>query len=67
MASKNQYLGCYMISYEMTDKAIAKEIGNRFKELRLRRNISIETLSSRTLISINTLKRLEKGSGKLAQ
>ncbi|MGZ5030844.1 MAG: helix-turn-helix domain-containing protein [Methylobacter sp.] len=49
----------------MTDKAIAKEIGDRFRELRLRKNISLETLSDHTLISVNTLKRLEKGSGKL--
>ena len=54
-----------MIDYAMTDKAIASEIGYRFKQLRLQRNISIETLSNQTLISVNTLKRLEKGSGKL--
>ena len=55
-----------MIDYGMTDKAIQAEIGERFKQLRLEKNITIEVLSTRTMISINTLKALEKGSGKLS-
>ena len=49
----------------MTDKAIAAEIGYRFRQLRLQRNITLELLHQRTLISINTLKALEQGKGKL--
>ncbi|MGZ5030864.1 MAG: helix-turn-helix domain-containing protein [Methylobacter sp.] len=55
-----------MISYQMSDKAIAEDIGVRFRQLRLRKNITLEQLHERTLISINTLKALEKGNGKLS-
>lgn len=54
-----------MIMPEMTDKAIQAEIGERFKQLRLRKNITLERLSHNTMISINTLKSLEKGRAKL--
>ncbi len=54
-----------MNPYEMTDKAIATEMGERFRQLRLRKNITLEQLSNRTLISINTLKALERGKAKL--
>ncbi len=52
--------------YVMTDDAIAKEIGARFRRLRLERNISQEELSNRTLISLTAIKSLESGKGKLA-
>ena len=55
-----------MISYGMTDKAILSLLGDRLKTLRLRKNITLEELHLRTGISINTLKSLEKGHGKLA-
>lgn len=51
--------------YEMTDKAIAHEIGERFKQLRLQRNVTLERLHDRTLISLNSLKALEQGKAKL--
>lgn len=51
--------------YEMTDAAIAEEIGYRIRQLRLRNNIPLELLHERTLIAINTLKALESGKGKL--
>lgn len=54
-----------MIYYGMTDKAIQAEIGERFKQLRLQKNITLERLSHNTMISINTLKSLEKGRAKL--
>jgi putative transcriptional regulator len=54
-----------MIEYGWTDKAIQAEIGERFKHLRLDKNITLELLASRTLISVNTLKALEKGRAKL--
>jgi transcriptional regulator with XRE-family HTH domain len=54
-----------VIKYGWTDKAVQAEIGERFKQLRLRRNITLEVLHERTLISVNTLKALERGKGKL--
>lgn len=53
------------IQRTMSDKAIATEMGERFKQLRLRHNVTLETLHQRTLISLNTLKALERGKGKL--
>jgi len=54
-----------MVEKGWTDKAVREEIGDRFKQLRLRRNITLEVLHERTLISVNTLKALERGKGKL--
>ena len=51
--------------YEMTDNAISEEIGERFRQLRLRKNYTLALLSDRTLISINTLKAQERGQTKL--
>jgi putative transcriptional regulator len=59
------YQGGFVIKYEWTDIKVMEEIGWRFQRERLRQNIPLETLSNRTLISINTLKRLEKGRAKL--
>lgn len=50
----------------MTDNAISEEIGERFRQLRLRKNYTLELLHERTLISINTLKAQERGKTKLA-
>lgn len=49
----------------MTDNAISEEIGERFRQLRLRKNYTLALLSDRTLISINTLKAQERGKTKL--
>ena len=54
-----------MSLYEMTDNAISEEIGERFRQLRLRKNYTLELLHERTLISINTLKAQERGKTKL--
>lgn len=54
-----------MVLHEISDKEIASAIGARVKQLRLRKNLSLERLASRTLLSVNTLKSLEKGKGKI--
>lgn len=51
--------------YVMTDAAIKKEIGRRFRELRLRKNITQEELADQTQTSVNRIKSLEAGKGKL--
>jgi transcriptional regulator with XRE-family HTH domain len=52
--------------YSLSDKAIAHELGARIKALRLRRNITQQELAEATTLSLNTIKSLESGSGKLA-
>ena len=52
--------------YSMTDKGIAAEIGNRLKSLRLRRNFTQQQLSEAAALSLNTIKSLESGRGKLS-
>lgn len=54
-----------MIEIGWTDKAVQAEIGERFKQLRLEKNRTLEVLAYRTMISINTLKALEQGRAKL--
>jgi len=51
--------------YVMTDNAIREEMGRRFRELRLRRNIKQKDLADRTQISLTRIKALEAGKGKL--
>ncbi|UCE88946.1 MAG: helix-turn-helix domain-containing protein [Pseudomonadota bacterium] len=51
--------------YSMTDKAIAEELGQRVRALRLRRNLTQQQLSEATALSLNTIKSLEAGKGKL--
>ncbi|OEU77394.1 MAG: hypothetical protein BA864_05850 [Desulfuromonadales bacterium C00003093] len=50
----------------MTDGALAEELGRRFKKLRLRKNITQAEISERTLLSLNAIKALEAGKGKLS-
>jgi len=52
--------------YTLSDKAIEKELGQRLRALRLRKNITQQALAKRTLLSLNTIKALENGRGKLA-
>lgn len=52
--------------YSMTDKGIASEIGSRVKSLRLRRNFTQQQLSEAVMLSLNTIKSLESGRGKLS-
>gem|GEM_PF-104487 len=51
--------------YSMTDKAIAHMLGQRFRDLRLRRNITQQQLAETTALSLNVIKALEQGKGKL--
>lgn len=50
----------------MTDLAIAEEIGSRFRTLRLKKNLTIEELARRSMLSETTIKQLEKGQAKLS-
>ena len=52
--------------YTLSDKAIATELGQRFKALRLRKNMTQQQLATATTLSLNTIKSLEQGRGKLA-
>lgn len=52
--------------YVMTDKAIEAEIGSRIRALRLRKNLTQQQLSEAAALSLNTIKSLESGKGKLS-
>ncbi|GMQ87851.1 MAG: hypothetical protein BMS9Abin08_1061 [Gammaproteobacteria bacterium] len=52
--------------YTLTDKGIEKELGNRIKALRLRKNITQKALAEAATLSLNTIKSLESGHGKLS-
>ena len=52
--------------YVMSDKAIETELGNRFKALRLKKNITQQGLADLTMLSLNSIKALESGRGKLS-
>lgn len=52
--------------YVLSDKCIEEELGNRFKALRLRKNITQKELAAATLLSLNSIKALESGRGKLS-
>jgi len=49
----------------MTDAAILQEIGNRIEHLRLNKNLRQSDLCEATGLSIDTIRALEKGKGKL--
>ncbi|MBU1640483.1 MAG: helix-turn-helix domain-containing protein [Proteobacteria bacterium] len=50
----------------MTDKAIKAEIGARVKALRLRRNRTQKQVAEAAAVSLNVIKALEAGRGKLS-
>ena len=52
--------------YPLTDKAIAKELGQRLRALRLSRNVTQKELAQATTLSLNAIKALESGKGKLS-
>jgi transcriptional regulator with XRE-family HTH domain len=52
--------------YSMTDKAIGAEIGARVKALRLRRNRTQQQVADAVAVSLNVIKALEAGKGKLS-
>jgi putative transcriptional regulator len=52
--------------YSLSDKAVEDELGNRIKALRLRKNITQKELAEATTLSLNAIKSLESGRGKLS-
>ncbi len=52
--------------YEMSDKAITKQLGQQLRHWRLTKNISQSGLAERVLLAENTIKAMEKGQGKLS-
>lgn len=52
--------------YTLSDKAVEQELANRIKALRLRKNITQKELAEATVLSLNTIKALESGRGKLS-
>lgn len=52
--------------YVASDGVILKELGERIRRLRLRRNITQEDLAARTLLAVGTIKSLEAGKAKLS-
>ncbi len=52
--------------YSMTDKGIEAEIGQRIRSLRLRKNLTQQQIAHATALSLNTIKALESGKGKLS-
>lgn len=52
--------------HTLSDRAIARELGERLRSLRLQRNVTQRELADATTLSLNTIKALEGGRGKLA-
>ncbi|MBL1276730.1 MAG: helix-turn-helix transcriptional regulator [Ectothiorhodospiraceae bacterium] len=52
--------------YTLSDKGIEKECGHRIKSLRLRKNITQKEVAGLTRLSLNAIKSLESGRGKLS-
>ncbi len=52
--------------YIASDTAILRELGDRIRMLRLRKNITQEDLAARTLLAVGTVKSLEAGKAKLS-
>jgi len=52
--------------YVLSDKAIESELGARLKALRLKNNMSQKELAEAATLSLNAIKSLESGRGKLA-
>lgn len=55
-----------MDTYSMTDAAICREIGTRLRQLRLRKNMTQQQLADAAAVSLNVIKRMESGRGKLS-
>ncbi len=52
--------------YSLSDKGVEEELGNRIKALRLRKNITQKELAEAATLSLNAIKSLESGRGKLS-
>jgi len=51
--------------YSLTDKGVRAEIGSRIRSLRLRRNLTQQQVADAAALSLNAIKSLESGKGKL--
>ncbi len=51
--------------YSMTDKGIGVEIGHRIRSLRLRRNLTQQQVADAAALSLNAIKSIESGKGRL--
>jgi len=49
----------------MTDKGVGAEIGSRIRSLRLRCNLTQQQVADAAALSLNAIKSLESGKGKL--
>lgn len=47
--------------YMLADSAILARIGERLKSVRLKQNITQQTLAEETCVSLSSLKKIEKG------
>jgi len=52
--------------YSRSDKHIVKELGQRIKALRLRKNITQKELATATTLSLSSIKALELGRSKFS-
>lgn len=52
--------------YPLSDKRIEQELGERLRALRLRKNVTQQQLAEATTLSLNVIKALEAGKGKLS-
>lgn len=52
--------------YSLSDRGIEEELGARIRSLRLRKNITQKELAEASLLSLNVIKSLESGRGKLS-
>lgn len=58
--------GAIMDMQNLNDDAICVEMGKRLKSLRLRKNLTQEDVARLTRLSLNPIKSLEQGQGKLS-
>lgn len=52
--------------YSLSDKGLEAELGSRIRALRLRKNVTQKELAEATTLSLNAIKSLESGRGKLS-
>ena len=52
--------------YSQSDKNVAKELGARIRALRLGQDITQKALAGAAMLSLNAIKALETGRGKLS-
>ena len=52
--------------HSLSDKGIEQELGQRIKTLRLQKNKTQQWLATKTTLSLNSIKALESGRGKIA-